>query len=195
MLKQLARRVSPGLLFWIMFVFGLAFAPLRWEISLATGLWAGCLAVLDMALVFLLCADYLTKCKLDLKRADPDYLIMSLFQVMDPEKARMIQNSRIVVDHIILNGNRVDKWSWYGSSRQWDEADVMAVWQASTVDYMAPITTWPDGTTRRQVCEELTNYFSVCLFCEPITQGKLSYFLPGGYAKAFRSITKAEYQG
>jgi hypothetical protein len=196
MLKQFSRRISFWLLIEILAVFAIAFLPfLVWGINLLSGLWAAVVILFGLALVVLLCADYLTKCRVDIQRADPDYLIMSLFNALDKEDKQMIHNSRMVLTHILMNGSRYDEWKWFGVSRNWPDEDVQAVWHACTIDYMAPLTTWENGTIRQQICRELTNYFAVNLWCEEITQGRVSRFFPGGYQKAFKAMTKEDFRG
>ena len=88
----------------------------------------------------------------------PEVEIMRLYASLDDAGRANLQAARVVVDYVLNFEERLERWhipTMPTTRLFYSTVDVEAVWQLATPVGMAPISTWPEGTIRRECASSM----------------------------------------
>lgn len=120
--------------------------------------------------------------------SDPDVVIMRMYAQLTPDERISLQESRIIVDHVLNLDGPILRWKINsgipGAREYYPHADVLAVWRTATEESLAPIGSWPEGTIRRDTARALVQYFVSTGVMIPAAGNMPARWTAGGFSKA-----------
>lgn len=122
-----------------------------------------------------------------------DLEITRLLAMMPPDVLASLQESRIVREHVIGWGEVREEWVFPASMNdshplRCSVEDITAVWGACTPEGFAPVSSWGDGTKRRQCALAMVNRFSQKGWLRPAAGNQRAQWVGNGYEQARLAI-------
>jgi len=121
--------------------------------------------------------------------AAEDLRIIQEMRMMTPEQLAQIKETRIIREHLFPAIGAVEHtWGFMpglnSPAERYTSAEVFAVWAVCTPECFAPLSTWDDGTRRRNCAKAMHDRWRLNGYLYPATGNRPALWAEGGYDKA-----------
>lgn len=128
--------------------------------------------------------------------AQEDLKIMKEVKLLTPEQLEQLKDLRIIRQHLFpAMGPAKHTWAFQESMtaipQHFTTEEVISVWQNCTPDYFVAVSTWDDGTRRRNLAELLYRKWNRDGYLLPATGNRPARWIGDGYELARKELEDA----
>lgn len=128
--------------------------------------------------------------------AAEDLHIIQELRSMTPEQLAQIKETRIIREHLFPAIGPVEHtWGFMpglnAPAERYTSEEVFAVWAVCTPEQFAPLSTWDDGTRRRNCARAMHDRWRYNGYLYPATGNRPALWCEGGYEKARKELEDA----